>query len=99
GDRPRSHRRRDGLCLQVRAGAGRDIPGLAPASKERAHPVTQDAGHAATDGYLVPIQGFTSFTTAQGPGKLVFVSGITSRGADGEVRAPGDVAGQTDQIL
>src|SRR5215470_7617943 len=53
---------------------------------------------AARD-YEVPITGFTSYTTAQGPGRLVFVSGITSRGAGGEIRAPGDVAGQTEQIL
>jgi len=49
--------------------------------------------------YDVPITGFTSYTTAHGPGTLVFVSGITSRGAGGEIRAPGDVAGQTEQIL
>ncbi|HUZ54210.1 MAG TPA: RidA family protein [Streptosporangiaceae bacterium] len=50
-------------------------------------------------GYHVPIPGFTSFTTAQGAGKLVFVSGLTSRGADGEIQALGDVAGQAGQIL
>lgn len=54
-------------------------------------PVTAD--------YLVPIAGFTSFTTAHGAGTLVFVSGITSRGADGEIRAPGDVACEAEQIL
>ena len=54
-------------------------------------PVTAD--------YLVPIAGFTSFTTAHGAGTLVFVSGITSRGADGEIRALRDVAGQAEQIL
>jgi len=53
---------------------------------------------AARD-YEVPITGFTSYTTAQGPGTLVFVSGITSRGAGGEIRAPGDVGGQAEQIL
>lgn len=53
---------------------------------------------AARD-YEVPITGFTSHTTAQGPGTLVFVSGITSRGAGGEIRAPGDVGGQAEQIL
>ena len=50
-------------------------------------------------GYHVPIPGFTSYTTAQGPGRLVFVSGLTSRGADGEIQALGDVAGQAEQIL
>jgi 2-iminobutanoate/2-iminopropanoate deaminase len=50
-------------------------------------------------GYHVPIAGFTSFMTAQGPGRLVFVSGLTSRGADGEIRALGDVGGQAEQIL
>jgi 2-iminobutanoate/2-iminopropanoate deaminase len=53
---------------------------------------------AARD-YEVPITGFTSYTTAYGAGTLVFVSGITSRGAGGEIRAVGDVAGQADQIL
>ncbi|MGI9006962.1 MAG: RidA family protein [Streptosporangiaceae bacterium] len=53
---------------------------------------------AARD-YEVPITGFTSYTTTQGPGTLVFVSGITSRGAGGEIRAPGDVGGQAEQIL
>ena len=52
-----------------------------------------------TADYLVPIAGFTSFTTAHGAGTLVFVSGITSRGADGEIRALRDVAGQAEQIL
>jgi 2-iminobutanoate/2-iminopropanoate deaminase len=50
-------------------------------------------------GYHVPIPGFTSFTTAQGPGRFVFVSGLTSRGAGGEIQALGDVAGQAEQIL
>jgi 2-iminobutanoate/2-iminopropanoate deaminase len=67
--------------------------------ERRAYPVTRDESPPVAADYLVPIPGFTSFTTAQGTGKFVFVSGVTSRGADGEVRAPGDVAGQTDQIL
>ena len=49
--------------------------------------------------YLVPITGFTNFTIAEGAGRLVFVSGITSRNADGEILAPGDVGGQAEQIL
>jgi 2-iminobutanoate/2-iminopropanoate deaminase len=49
--------------------------------------------------YLVPISGFTNFTIAEGAGRLVFVSGITSRSADGEILAPGDVGGQAEQIL
>jgi enamine deaminase RidA (YjgF/YER057c/UK114 family) len=53
---------------------------------------------AAAD-YLVPISGFTNFTTAEGAGKLVFVSGITSRSADGQILAPGDVGGQAEHIL
>jgi len=61
--------------------------------------VTHDESPPVAVDYHVPIPGFTSFTTAQGTGKFVFVSGVTSRGADGEVRAAGDVAGQTDQIL
>jgi 2-iminobutanoate/2-iminopropanoate deaminase len=54
---------------------------------------------ATSPGYLVPITGFTNFTIAEGAGKLVFVSGITSRSADGEILAPGDVGGQAEQIL
>lgn len=61
--------------------------------------MTNGADPPAAAGYLVPIPGFTSFTTAQGAGKFVFVSGITSRGADGEVRALGDVAGQAAKVL
>jgi 2-iminobutanoate/2-iminopropanoate deaminase len=49
--------------------------------------------------YLVPISGFTNFTIAEGAGRLVFVSGITSRSADGEILAPGDAGGQAEQIL
>ena len=55
----------------------------------------------APDGvpYAVPIDGFTTFTTATGEGKLVFVSGITARDRDGTIRAEGDVGGQARQIL
>ena len=53
----------------------------------------------ASADYLVPISGFTNFTIAEGAGRLVFVSGITSRSADGEILAPGDVGGQAEQIL
>jgi 2-iminobutanoate/2-iminopropanoate deaminase len=61
--------------------------------------VTYAADPPAVADYLVPIPGFTSYTTAAGAGRLVFVSGITARGADGEIRALGDVAGQAEQIL
>ena len=71
----------------------------ATTDERRAYPVTHDEYLPAAADYLVPIPGFTSFTTAQGAGRFVFISGVTSRGADGEVRAAGDVAGQTDQIL
>jgi len=54
---------------------------------------------AVAPDYLVPITGFTNFTIAEGAGKLVFVSGITSRSPDGEILAPGDVAGQAEHIL
>ncbi|MGI8418727.1 MAG: RidA family protein [Nakamurella sp.] len=49
--------------------------------------------------YSVPIEGFTTYTTAAGPGSLVFISGLTSRSADGSIQALGDVAGQTRQIM
>jgi enamine deaminase RidA (YjgF/YER057c/UK114 family) len=50
--------------------------------------------------YAVPIDGFTTFTTAKtGEGILVFVSGITARDGDGTIRALGDVGGQARQIM
>jgi 2-iminobutanoate/2-iminopropanoate deaminase len=49
--------------------------------------------------YSVPIDGFTTFTTATGEGTLVFVSGITARDAHGTIQALGDVGGQARQIM
>lgn len=56
-------------------------------------------GGSVPDGYSVPIEGFTTFTTASGPGELVFVSGLTARSADGTIQALGDVGGQARQIM
>lgn len=60
-------------------------------------PVTE--GGTDPVGYSVPIAGFTTYTTASGPGQLVFVSGLTARSADGTIQALGDVGGQARQIL
>jgi enamine deaminase RidA (YjgF/YER057c/UK114 family) len=61
--------------------------------------MTDAVAPAGAAGYLVPIAGFTNFTIAEGAGRLVFVSGITSRSPDGEILAPGDVGGQAEHIL
>jgi enamine deaminase RidA (YjgF/YER057c/UK114 family) len=52
-----------------------------------------------SSGYQVPIAGFTDMTAAPANGDFLFVSGITSRGAGGEMVAEGDYGGQMRQIL
>ncbi len=49
--------------------------------------------------YQVPIQGFSQVVEAPASGRLLFVSGLTSRDARGEIVAVGDVAGQARQVL
>lgn len=49
--------------------------------------------------YQVPIRGFSQVVEAPTSGRLLFVSGLTSRDAQGEIVAVGDVAGQARQVL
>lgn len=49
--------------------------------------------------YRVPIDGFSQVVEAPADGRLLFVSGLTSRDARGEIVAVGDVTGQTRQVL
>ncbi len=49
--------------------------------------------------YRVPIQGFSQVVEAPASGRLLFVSGLTSRDERGEIVAVGDVSGQARQVL
>lgn len=49
--------------------------------------------------YLVPVDGFTTAVQVSEVGKMVFVSGLTARQADGSVAAVGDAAGQAREIM
>jgi enamine deaminase RidA (YjgF/YER057c/UK114 family) len=49
--------------------------------------------------YRVPIDGFSQVVEAPAGGRLLFVSGLTSRDARGEIVGVGDVTGQTRQVL
>lgn len=49
--------------------------------------------------YRVPIPGFSQVVEAPAGGRFLFVSGLTSRNARGEIVAVGDVAAQTRQVL
>ncbi len=49
--------------------------------------------------YRVPIEGFSQVVEAPASGRLLFVSGLTSRDEHGEIVAVGDVSGQTRQVL
>lgn len=49
--------------------------------------------------YHVPIRGFSQVVEAPASGRLLFVSGLTSRDERGEIVAVGDVAGQARQVL
>lgn len=49
--------------------------------------------------YLVPIEGFSQVVEAPASGRLLFVSGLTSRDERGEIVAVGDVSGQARQVL
>lgn len=48
--------------------------------------------------YHVPVAGFTQAVVTD-PGRMVFVSGLTARQADGSVAGVGDAAAQTEQIM
>jgi enamine deaminase RidA (YjgF/YER057c/UK114 family) len=49
--------------------------------------------------YRVPIAGFSQVVEAPASGRLLFVSGLTSRDERGEIVAVGDVSGQARQVL
>ena len=49
--------------------------------------------------YHVPISGFSQVVEAPASGRLLFVSGLTSRDERGDIVAVGDVAGQARQVL
>ena len=49
--------------------------------------------------YLVPIEGFSQVVEAPASGRLLFVSGLTSRDERGDIVAVGDVSGQARQVL
>jgi 2-iminobutanoate/2-iminopropanoate deaminase len=49
--------------------------------------------------YGVPIPGFTHVVEAPADGRLLFVSGLTAREADGTIVGVGDVVAQTRQVL
>ncbi len=49
--------------------------------------------------YHVPVPGFTQAVMASISGRLFFISGLTARTADGTIVAPGDIRGQTRQVL
>lgn len=49
--------------------------------------------------YLVPVDGFTTAVQVSNVGKMVFVSGLTARQADGSVASAGDAAGQAREIM
>lgn len=51
------------------------------------------------DSHLVPVPGFSHAVGVPAAGRIVFVSGLTARGADGDIIAEGDVLGQTWQVL
>jgi enamine deaminase RidA (YjgF/YER057c/UK114 family) len=51
------------------------------------------------DAYNVPVPGFTQAVVVPAASRFVFVSGLTSRGADGTVLHPGDIEGQTRAVL
>ncbi|MGI5837219.1 MAG: RidA family protein [Chloroflexota bacterium] len=46
-----------------------------------------------------PVGVFSQATSIDNPKKIIFVSGLTSRGPSGEVMHPGDVKSQTRLIL
>jgi 2-iminobutanoate/2-iminopropanoate deaminase len=52
-----------------------------------------------SDAYSVPIAGFSQLVVAPPDGSLLFLSGLTSRDAEGRIVGEGDVAAQTRQVL
>lgn len=51
-----------------------------------------------TDSVREPMGHFSQAIEADAKGKLVFISGMTARRADGSIAAIGDIEGQTHQV-
>ena len=51
-----------------------------------------------TDSVREPVGHFSQAIEADAKGKLVFISGMTARRADGSIAAVGDIEGQTRQV-
>ena len=49
--------------------------------------------------YHVPLAGFSQIVETTGPGRTLYLSGLTSRTATGEIVAVGDLAGQAAQVF
>lgn len=49
--------------------------------------------------YAVPIDGFSQIIGQPAEGRLLFLSGLTARTADGTIVSIGDIAGQCRQVL
>ena len=68
-----------------------------------AHPTRRERGMPRrainSADYRVPIQGFSQVIEAAASGRLLFVSGLTSRDADGAIVSVGDIEGQARQVL
>jgi len=52
----------------------------------------------ASSRYQVPVRGFTQAVEAPAGGRLLFVSGLTARRADGTIVGEGDIHAQTRQV-
>jgi enamine deaminase RidA (YjgF/YER057c/UK114 family) len=48
--------------------------------------------------YAVPVPGFSQAVEISGAGRLIFVSGVTARQADGAITGIGDLGAQTRQV-
>lgn len=51
-----------------------------------------------TDALRIPMGHFSQATMIEARGKLVFISGMTARRADGTIAGIGDIAAQTRQV-
>lgn len=55
--------------------------------------------HHVSDAYSVPVPGFSHAVSVMGPGRFVFVSGVTARAADGRIEGRGDLEAQTRRVF
>lgn len=54
--------------------------------------------HVGSVVYPVPVPGFTHAVSVAGPGRFIFVSGVTARGPDGRIEGEGDLEAQTRRV-